>query len=90
MIDHPQILTGIAAVPIIVALVAATGAAFGVPRRFLPILAVGHGIAWNVAAAATFGEPLSPAALGGVVVGLAASGLYSAAVKPLVRASVAS
>jgi hypothetical protein len=80
---HDLILIGLPAAPIIVALVAAIGQALpSMPRRAYPLLSTALGIAWNVAAAATAGEPLPVAALAGVVVGLAASGLYSAAVKP--------
>jgi hypothetical protein len=80
---HDLILTGLPAAPIIVALVAAIGQAWpSLPRRAYPLLAITLGIAWNVAAATVLREPLATAALGGVVTGLAASGLYSAAVKP--------
>jgi hypothetical protein len=80
------ILTGLPAAPIIVALVAATGQAFpALPRRAYPLLAIALGVAWNVAAGATFGRSLPVAALCGVVTGLAASGLYSAGVKPAVE-----
>ena len=76
-------LTGLPAAPIIVALVAALGQALpALPRRAYPMLAIALGIAWNVAAAAVLGQPLSEAALVGIATGLAASGLYSAAVKP--------
>ena len=76
-------LTGLPATPIIVALVAATGQALPMlPRRAYPLLAIAIGVAWNIAAAATLDQPLATAALCGVVTGLAASGLYSAAVKP--------
>ena len=86
MIEQPQVLTGMAAVPVVVALVEATGAALAVPRRWYPLLAIAHGVAWNIIAASILEAPALPAALGGVIVGLAASGLYSAAVKPVVRA----
>jgi len=77
------ILTGLPATPIIVALVAVVGQAMPMlPRRVYPLLAVALGVAWNVATAATLAQPLPTAALCGIVTGLAASGLYSAAVKP--------
>ena len=79
------ILTGLPATPIIVALVAAVGQALPVlPRRAYPVTAIALGVAWNVAAAAVLGEPLALAALAGIVTGLAASGLYSAALKPVI------
>jgi hypothetical protein len=81
------ILTGLPAAPVIVALVAAIGQALpALPRRAYPLLAVALGITWNVATAAVLGEALPVAALYGVVTGLAASGLYSAAVKPVLGA----
>jgi hypothetical protein len=76
-----------AAVPVIVALVAAIGAAVPVPRRFLPLLAIAIGVAWNSFAAAALGSISWHALLAGVVVGLAASGLYSGAVKPALSVS---
>jgi hypothetical protein len=77
------ILTGLPAAPIIVALVAAIGQALPLlPRRAYPLLAIALGVAWNVAATAVLGEPIASAAVCGVVTGLAASGLYSAALKP--------
>jgi hypothetical protein len=76
-------LTGLSAAPIIVALVAAVGQALPMlPRRAYPLLAVALGVAWNVAAAVVLDQPLASAALCGIVTGLAASGLYSAAIKP--------
>jgi hypothetical protein len=77
--------TGLAAAPVITALVAAIGGvAPGLPRRAYPLLAIALGIAWNAAVAAALGD-LSPATpLYGIVAGLAASGLYSAA-KPSLR-----
>jgi hypothetical protein len=80
------IVTGLAAAPVIVALVAAIGQALpSMPRRLYPLLAIALGVAWNAAAASVLDEPLAPAALSGIVIGLAASGLYSAAVKPALR-----
>ena len=79
-----MLLTGIAAAPIIVALVAVIGGlAPQLPRRAYPAVAVAIGIAWNCAVAAALGESLATAMLVGVVSGLTASGLYSSAVKPL-------
>lgn len=80
-------LTGLAATPIITALVGALGAAVpALPRRAYPLVAVVIGVAWNVTACAASGDIGWPAPLFGVVAGLAASGLYSAAVKPALRA----
>jgi hypothetical protein len=78
------ILSGLPATPIIVALVAAFGQAFPMlSRRAYPLLAIALGVVWNVASAATQDGRLGDATLCGVVTGLAASGLYSAAVKPV-------
>jgi hypothetical protein len=77
------LLTGLAAAPIITALVAAIGAAVPkVPRRCYPLLAIALGAGWQCATAAVTGELTPAAALAGIVIGLAASGLYSGAVKP--------
>ena len=82
------ILTGLAAAPIITALVAAIGAAAPViPRRLYPMLAVALGVAWSAAAAAALSAFSWAALLQGIVVGLAASGLYSGAVKPALTAA---
>jgi hypothetical protein len=71
------------ATPIIIALVAAIGSAVpALPRRAYPLLAIGLAMAWHVALAAHAGESIAAAALCGVLTGLAASGLYSAALKP--------
>lgn len=77
------IVSGMAAAPVIVGLVAATGSAFrAVPRRMYPALAVAYGIVWQSAVAWALGDWDGSAPLAGIVVGLAASGLYSGAVKP--------
>jgi hypothetical protein len=84
--DDSAIVTGIAAAPIITALVAAIGAATpALPRRVYPLLAVGIGVAWNVASTAALGQLTWLAPIIGVVAGLAASGLYSGVVKPVLR-----
>lgn len=76
------LLTGMAAAPAVTALVAAIGAAFPqIPRRAYPLLAIAVGVGWQCAVASD-AEPIWRAALSGVVVGLAASGLYSGAIKP--------
>ena len=81
------LLTGIAAAPIIVGLVAAVGGAIpAIPRRSYPLLAITFAVAWHCALAPA-GASTWQAALSGVVVGLAASGLYSGAVKPALAAS---
>lgn len=81
------LLTGLAAAPIITALVAAVGAAIPqIPRRCYPLLAIALGIGWQCALV-TAEDVVWRAALSGVVVGLAASGLYSAAVKPALESA---
>ena len=81
--DVYLIATGAAAAPVIVGLVAATGMALPrLPRRAYPALAVAYGVLWQCAAAWALGAWDATAPLAGVVVGLAASGLYSGAVKP--------
>ena len=65
-------LTGLAAAPIITALVAAIGVAIpALPRRAYPIVAVAIGVAWNVAASAAGGGIGWSAPVYGVVAGLA-------------------
>lgn len=77
------LLTGLAAAPIITALVAAIGTAVpAAPRRCYPLLAIALGVGWQCAVAAAADGLTPAAALTGIVVGLAASGLYSGAVKP--------
>ena len=74
-------------VPIIVALVAAVGAALpAIPRRCYPLLAIAFAVGWQCVIAEP-GSDMLQAALDGVVVGLAASGLYSGAVKPALASS---
>ncbi|MBI2723859.1 MAG: hypothetical protein HYX50_02245 [Chloroflexi bacterium] len=76
--------TALAAAPFVTALVAAiTAAAPVIPRRAYPLVALAVGIAWVCAAQAAMGGLRWSAPLTGIVAGLAASGLYSAAVKPL-------
>jgi hypothetical protein len=66
--------------PVITALVAAIGqVAPALPRRLYPLLAIALGIAWVSAAE---GRVDTSCMLEGIVAGLAACGLYSAAVKP--------
>jgi hypothetical protein len=85
--DEIGTLTGLAAAPVITAIVAAIGAAVpALPRRAYPLLAVALGVTWNVAVRAALRELDWAAPIVGVVAGLAASGLYSGAVKPVVAA----
>jgi hypothetical protein len=78
--------TGLAAAPVITALVAAIGGVSpALPRRTYPLLAICIGVAWNASVAAASGELSWATPLYGIVAGLAASGLYSAAVKPALR-----
>jgi hypothetical protein len=86
VMDASLPLAGVAAAPLITALVAAVGMALpAVPRRLYPVLAIAVGVTWNVALAWNSGDALAPLIFGGVVAGLAASGLYSGAVKPIAR-----
>lgn len=88
--DDAAIITGMAAAPVITALVAAIGgAAPRVPRRAYPLLAVTLGVAWNCAAAWALGEMTAATPLAGIAAGLAACGLYSGAVKPALRTMAA-
>jgi hypothetical protein len=85
--ENDVIVAGAAAVPLVVALVAATGeAAPSLPRRMYPVLAIVLGVAWSSLAALAMREWSWLAPLAGVVIGLSASGLYSAAVKPAAEA----
>jgi len=79
--DNTIVLGGLAAVPIITALlqvlkplIPATWVA-----RLTPAAAVAIGVGWNVGLAASTGELNGTTPFLGVVVGLAAAGLYSAA-----------
>lgn len=87
------VLIGTAAIPIIVAIVAAIRGAFpDLPNRLAPILSIVVGIAWStITVAGGLGDGaedmnVAQAAIFGVVYGLAASGLYSGAVKPTAKA----
>jgi hypothetical protein len=81
--DESLLLSGLSAAPLITALVAAIGqAAPGLPRRAYPLLAVALGVAWQCGVAAASGQWAWTSPFAGVLVGLAACGLYSAAVKP--------
>ena len=67
--------------------VASVGAATrAIPRRCYPLLAIAFAVAWQCAIAGP-GADMLQAVLDGVVVGLAASGLYSGAVKPALASS---
>lgn len=74
--DNASLLFGLAAVPVIVALVQLFKP-FVADDRFWPLIAVVCGVAWNVVVGYITGENLAVSGLTGVVVGLAASGLYS-------------
>ncbi|GIW06346.1 MAG: hypothetical protein KatS3mg060_1151 [Dehalococcoidia bacterium] len=71
---------GLGGVPVVVALVQLVKP-FVHDERFWPVIAVVFGVTWNMVVATTLGSStaadLARAALFGVVVGLAASGLYS-------------
>ncbi len=74
--DNTTLLFGLAAVPVIVALVQVFKA-FVADARFWPLIAILVGVAWNVAVGYITQQDLAVAGLTGIVVGLAASGLYS-------------
>lgn len=74
--ENTSLLFGLAAVPVIVALVQVFKA-FVSDQRFWPLIAIVIGIAWNVAVAAITQQHVAVAGMTGIVVGLAASGLYS-------------
>jgi hypothetical protein len=57
------------------------------PRRLYPVVAMLLGVAWTVATSAAAGTLAWEAVFEGIVAGLAASGLYSGAVKPLGEAA---
>lgn len=79
-----HILTAAPAAPIITALVAAIGMAVPqLPRRAYPLVAIALGIAWCTIIAAANNDLGWPALIAGTIAGLTASGLYSAAVKPI-------
>ncbi len=81
--DDAVVVFGVAAAPVVTALVAAIGQAVpALSRRWYPLIAIVLGVAWSSAVALAQGEFDWSAPLVGVVVGLAASGLYSGAVKP--------
>lgn len=71
---------GLGGIPVIVALVQ-IAKAFVLDDRFHPLLSLAFGIVWNTTLALAMGavlpEQIARAALIGVVLGLAASGLYS-------------
>lgn len=79
-----HILTAATAAPIITALVAAIGMALPqLPRRAYPLAAIGLGIAWCTIIAAANNDLGWPVLIAGTIAGLTASGLYSAAIKPI-------
>jgi len=80
--DTTSILTGIAAAPIIAALISGVIKPLIANDKFYPLIALAVGIAWNVAATAALIDPLAwrdvgAAALVGIITGLAASGVYN-------------
>ena len=82
--DNEEFVAAAAAAPVITALVAAIGQALpALPRRTYPIVSVLLGLGWATIAASARGDMGWPLIIEGIVVGLTASGLYSAAVKPL-------
>lgn len=79
-----HVLAAAAAAPIITALVAAVGMAVPrIPRRAYPVVAVVLGVGWCVLLAAGRSDVGWATLVEGIVAGLTASGLYSAAIKPI-------
>jgi len=76
--DNNIILGGIGAVPIIAALVQIIKTAIPLPTRVLPLLTLAAGMAWQNGYSLAIGQWEPVGLLFSVVVGLSASGLYSA------------
>lgn len=76
MVDDEIVFGGMAAVPIITALLQMVKP--WVPIRAVPLIAVGVGVTWNVGLTVGTDEWSRTTIFLGIVVGLAASGLYSA------------
>ena len=76
-----EILFGIAAAPTIMVLIGAVRTALRLPDRFIPLMAIALGIAWNVAAKASTEVDVTylEAGMIGVLSGLAAIGTYEGA-----------
>jgi len=74
--DDTIVLGGLAATPIITALLQVAKPLL--PARFLPFVAIVLGVGWQVALTLGTDEWSRSTVLLGVIVGLAASGLYSA------------
>jgi predicted RND superfamily exporter protein len=74
-----EALIGLAGAPVVLALVAAVRQAVNLPTRFLPLLAVALGVAWNLGLKGADVPDINwgTAAILGVLSGLSASGLYS-------------
>lgn len=70
------VLVGMAAVPVITGILQAVKVY--IPEKLWPFAAMGIGIAWNVGLTAGTDEFDRTAIFAGVVIGLAASGFYSA------------
>lgn len=82
-----MLVTGLAAAPLITALVAVIGGALpALPRRAYPALSVALGVAWQSVVLLALGEFTWQAPLAGITIGLAACGLYSGVVRPGVAA----
>lgn len=75
-----DILVGLAAAPVVAALVEVFKPTFNIPVRFIPMATLVMGVAWNVGARA--GEitdiPWASAVFLGILSGLSAGGFYSA------------
>ena len=78
---QPEVMIGIAAAPIIVAIVNLFKPFF-TADKWWPVLAVLAGVAWNVVVSLAYvgveGPAIAQSGIVGFVVGLSASGLYAA------------
>jgi hypothetical protein len=77
MVEETSTYAGMAAVPVIMALVSVLVKPFISDERIYPVAALVLGLGWNIGVALVMNLPLVPSVALGVVVGLAASGLYS-------------
>lgn len=80
LLDEPTIgLADAAAVGLIVGVIQVLRTAWtSLPARFIPLIALLSGVAWQVGIALTLEEPMwASVVISGIVLGLASSGLYS-------------
>jgi len=69
---------GLPSVPIAIALLQALKMTVEWPPAVWPWCAIGIAVLWNVVLGTLLGYAVQPSAIGGIVYGLMASGLYSA------------